>query len=356
MTPSGRRARVITQFAELGIDVLLVTHLPNVRYLSGFTGSNAIFVVAAGGCTLFTDPRYDIQAGEETDCPVRVVRGALWKSVVPLLAKKRYKRIGIESARMTVDTYRAIEGKLPLGAALVPLNGVIESARQVKSPEEIDAVRRAVQTCSAAFDRALKRFRPGMSELALAAELDFQMRKGGAERSSFETIVASGPRSALPHAHPTAASIESGPLLVDMGALQKGYCSDMTRMATVGPPSPRFRRAYRAVLEAQLAGVAAVRAGVTAHSVDAAARRVLRAAGLDQAFVHSTGHGLGLEIHEGPRLGRGEKARLAPGMLVTIEPGVYLEGAFGIRIEDTVLVTANGSEVLTPTSKELLAV
>ncbi|HBY63372.1 MAG TPA: aminopeptidase P family protein [Solibacterales bacterium] len=356
MNPESRRARILTQFPELGIDVLLVSHLPNVRYLSGFTGSNAMLVVAGSSSTLFTDPRYAIQAAQEADCGVKVVRGPLWKSVLPLLAAKRYQRVGIESARMTVDTFRALEGKLRMGASLVHVNGLVESARQVKSAAEIEAVRRAVATGSKAFEGALRSFRAGVSLVALAAELDYRMRKGGAERSSFETIVASGTRSALPHARPTAARIGPGPLLIDMGALHEGYCGDMTRMVTVGPPSAPFRRAYRAVLEAQQAAAAAVRPGVTAHSVDAAARKVLRASGLHQAFVHSTGHGLGLEIHEGPRLGRGEKTRLAAGMLITIEPGVYLEGDFGIRIEDTVLVTATGCEILTPTSKELLAV
>jgi Xaa-Pro aminopeptidase len=192
-----------------------------------------------------------------------------------------------------------------------------------------------------------------MRERDLAAEIDFRMRRLGAEKPSFETIVAAGERSALPHAHPTGAILKQGQLvLIDMGAFQEGYASDMTRMLFLGEPGARVRRLYRAVLEAQLAAIDAVRPGVTAARVDRAARDVLKAYKLERAFVHSTGHGLGLEIHELPRIGKKDKTPLAAGMAITIEPGVYLEGVGGIRIEDTVLVTRTGCEVLTPTSKE----
>ena len=180
------------------------------------------------------------------------------------------------------------------------------------------------------------------------------MRRLGAEKPSFETIVAGGARSALPHAQPTAARIANGQLVVvDMGAVQDGYCSDMTRMLFVGNAGAKVRRTYRAVLEAQLAAIDAVRAGAVTRNVDRAARRTLKGYGLDRAFVHSTGHGLGLEIHEPPRVGKRDKTRLEAGMAITIEPGVYVEGFGGIRIEDTVVVTENGCEILTPTSKEL---
>ncbi len=193
-----------------------------------------------------------------------------------------------------------------------------------------------------------------MRERDLAAEIDLRMRCLGAEKPAFETIVAAGARSALPHAHPTAALL--GPqqlVLIDMGSFLDGYASDMTRMLFLGRPNARVLRLYRAVLEAQLAAIDAVRPGVTTAYVDRRARNVLRAYDLDRAFVHSTGHGLGLEIHELPRIGRKDKTRLAAGMAITIEPGVYLEGAGGIRIEDTLVVTAHGCEVLTPTPKEL---
>ena len=225
----------------------------------------------------------------------------------------------------------------------------------VKSGPEIALIRRSVEVNSKAFEAALRTVRPGRTrEVDLAAEIDYRMRKLGAERPAFETIVASGPRSALPHAQPSQRiARENELLLIDMGATLDGYASDMTRVVFLGRPGTRIKRIYHAVLEAQLAAIDAVRPGVTAAYVDRQARRSLKSEKLDKAFVHSTGHGLGLEIHEPPRLGKGEKTRLREGMALTIEPGAYLEGFGGIRIEDTVVVTKNGCEVLTPTSKEV---
>jgi Xaa-Pro aminopeptidase len=225
----------------------------------------------------------------------------------------------------------------------------------VKSEAEIALVERSVQTNSAAYEKAMRRVRPGASEADLAAEIEYQMRRLGAQKPAFDTLVASGARSALPHAQATANRLENNQLLlVDVGASQDGYASDMTRMAFLGKPGGKVKRLYQAVLEAQLAALDAVRPGVRAEQVDRAARRILRAAGLDKAFVHSTGHGLGLEIHEPPRIGRRDRTVLAAGMAITIEPGAYLEGFGGVRIEDTVVVTGSGCRILTPTAKELL--
>jgi Xaa-Pro aminopeptidase len=224
----------------------------------------------------------------------------------------------------------------------------------LKSESEIELIERSVATNSEAFEQAAQRVRPGMREQDLAAEIEYRMRRLGAQKPSFETIVAAGERSALPHAHPTRAALEANQLvLVDMGAFRDGYASDMTRMLFLGAPAARVKRVYRAVLEAQLAAIDAVRPGVTSAQVDGRARDILKAYKLDHAFVHSTGHGLGLEIHEMPRIGRKDKTLLQAGMAITIEPGVYLEGFGGIRIEDTLVVTQTGSRVLTPTSKEL---
>jgi Xaa-Pro aminopeptidase len=267
------------------------------------------------------------------------------------------KRVGYEPARMTCDLFEALKARLPMRASLVPTPGWIEELRMVKTPEEIARIRRSVETNSRAFEQAVARVRPGMTEQRLAAELEYRMRRLGAEKPSFETIVAAGARSALPHAQPTAARLREGDLVVvDMGAFQDGYASDMTRVLFLGRPGARVKRTYRAVLEAQLAAIDRVRPGVGAAQVDRAARRVLKGYGLDGAFVHSTGHGLGLEIHEPPRIGMRSKAVLREGMAITIEPGVYLEGFGGIRIEDTIIVTASGCEMLTPTGKELRAI
>jgi Xaa-Pro aminopeptidase len=340
--------------AERKLDGLLVAFSPNLRYLTGFTGSNGSLLVLGGKSILFTDPRYQIQVAQEVTCRVKIAKGPLLMDVVAAIARLGLKRIGYEPARMTCNAYESLKSLLPMKASLEPVKGWIEELRMVKSPAEIALIHRSVQTNSRAFEQAVARVRPGMTEQDLAAELEYRMRRLGAEKPAFETIVAAGVRSALPHAQPTAARLKPRDLvLVDMGAQQDGYCSDMTRMLFLGTPTAKVKRVYRAVLEAQLAAIAAVRAGASTAAVDRVARKVLRGYGLDRAFVHSTGHGLGLEIHEPPRLGKRDKARLKAGMAITIEPGVYLEGFGGIRIEDTVVVTENGCEILTPTGKEL---
>jgi Xaa-Pro aminopeptidase len=349
-----RRRAVSDGLAARKLDALLVAFSPNLRYLSGFIGSNGCLLAMPEDAILFTDPRYRLQAAQETTARVKVCKSALVVDVLAAIARLGLKRVGYEPARMTCDLFEALKARLPMRASLAPVSGWIEGLRMVKTPEEIARIRRSVETNSRAFEAGVARVRPGMTERDLAAELEYRMRRLGAEKPSFETIVAAGARSALPHAQPTAARLSPGDLVVvDMGAFQEGYASDMTRMLYLGRPGARVKRTYRAVLEAQLAAIDRVRAGAAAAQVDRAARRVLKGYGLDRAFVHSTGHGLGLEIHEPPRIGMRDKTVLREGMAITIEPGVYLEGFGGIRIEDTVVVTANGCEILTPTAKEL---
>lgn len=349
-----RRGALLEQLEARKLDAFLVTGAPNVRYLTGFTGSNGMALVAGDAITLFTDPRYTIQAAQEAACRVKVSRGSLLKDVVAALARRRARRIGFERSRLGFDGYDYLRANAPLKSALTPILGLIERLRMTKSAAEIECIRRSVQLNSRAFEAAVKHIRPGIRELELAAEIDYRMRRLGAERPAFDTIVAFAERTALPHASPGGRALGTGqPVLIDMGASLEGYASDMTRVLHLGRAGARIARIYRAVLEAQLAAVAAVRPGITASGVDRAARSVLRRHGLERAFVHSTGHGLGLEIHEAPRLGRKEKIRLEPGMAITIEPGAYIEDTGGIRIEDTVVVTQTGCEVLTSTSKEL---
>jgi Xaa-Pro aminopeptidase len=349
-----RRQAVAAGLAGRKLDCLLVAFSPNLRYLTGFTGSSGALLILPGRSILFTDPRYQIQAAQESTCKIRIARGPLVVDVLATLSKAGVKRIGYEPARMTCDVFESIKSRLPLRASLEPVTGWIEELRMVKSAAELALIRRSVETNSRAFEQTIARVKPGIRERDLAAELEYRMRRGGAEKPSFETIVAAGVRSALPHAQPTGARLTAGDLVViDMGAFQDGYASDMTRMLSVGAPSARVKRMYRAVLEAQLAAIDAVRAGVTTVRVDAAARRVLAGYGLDRVFIHSTGHGLGLEIHEPPRLGKRDRHRLRAGMAITIEPGAYIEGFGGVRIEDTVVVTETGCEILTPTPKDL---
>jgi Xaa-Pro aminopeptidase len=349
-----RRDAVAAQFSGRKLDSFLVSFSPNLRYLTGFTGSNGNLLLLPGRAILFTDPRYQIQAAREVTCRIHISKGPLVPDVVSAIARLGLRRIAYEPARMTCDLLDSLQARMPMKSTLVPVNGCVEGLRMLKSDGEIALIRRSVETNSRAFEATVPRVRPGMKEQDLAAELEYRMRRLGAEKPAFETIVAGGERSALPHAQPTSAPLATGQLVVvDMGALREGYCSDMTRMLFLGAPSAKVKRAYRAVLEAQLAAIDAVRPGVSTARVDAAARKVLKTYGLADAFVHSTGHGLGLEIHEPPRIGRKDKTKLAPGMAITIEPGVYIEGFGGIRIEDTVVVTKTGCDILTPTAKSL---
>jgi Xaa-Pro aminopeptidase len=349
-----RRERVLATLAQKKIDALLVASPANVRYLAGFTGSNGLVLLAPRRAFLFTDPRYTIQASEESDCKVVTVRGPLAKAALGAIKRLKFKHIGIEAQHLKFDTWQYLNENLPPGAELAATRGCVEQARLIKEPAEQDLIRQSVLLNSRVFEAVLPAIRPGMTERDLAAEIEYRMRREGADGPAFETIVAAGPRSALPHAHPTGAALKTNQLLlIDMGTMLAGYASDMTRTVFLGAASRNFERVYRAVLEAQGAALDAVRAGVAAGTVDRAARSVLAKHGLEHAFVHSTGHGLGLEIHEPPRVGRAERTRLAAGMAITVEPGAYLDGLGGVRIEDTVLVTENGCEVLTPASKKL---
>ncbi len=350
-----RRRGVSARLGEQKVDALLVTSPANVRYLSDYAGSNGLMLVTPAEAHFFTDPRYGVEVSGMRGLRVHVAKGPLTAAVARLIKRKKLKKVGFEPAWLSFEDYTKIKEALPLGSSLQPAGKLVDEQRMVKSPAEIEKVRRSVRANSEAYLRTMRRVRLGASERDIAAELEYQQRILGAEKPAFETIVAAGPHSALPHARATAHRLEENELvLIDMGAMLDGYASDMTRVVSTGPPSKRLRDMYRAVLEAQLAALDAVRPGVTANRVDQAAREVLKRHKLDQAFVHATGHGLGLEIHEMPRIGRKEKTRLRAGMTITIEPGAYIEGLGGVRIEDTVLVTETGCEVLTPTPKEFV--
>ncbi len=348
-----RRERLLSAQQELRANGFVVTALPNVRYLSGFTGSNGALLLTRDRALLFTDPRYQIQAEEESDCEVKIAKGPLLREFSSWVRRLRLKALAFEAGRISLEDHRQLK-ELTDGIRLRPSSGAIESLRMVKSSTEIAAIKASVQLNSTALAQALRHFKPSITEVELAAEIEYRMRRLGADGPAFETIVASGKRSALPHARPTGGAIQQDQLLlVDMGANVAGYASDMTRTLAVGKLDSKKRRMYRAVLESQLAAVDTVEPGVSCANVDRAARNVLRRFGMEQLFIHSTGHGLGLEIHERPRVGRKERTKLEAGMVITIEPGVYQEGFGGVRIEDTVVVTSGGCQILTPTEKEL---
>jgi len=346
------------------LDGLVITHLPNIRYFSGFTGSSAVLVITQSNTVLFTDGRYPSQARAEVQgAKIIVGRKAPIFSAAAWLARNRPKfrksriRIGVEGEHLPIAARTRFSKILPSGFLLREAPQLAEQARMIKDAAEIELIRRAAHLAAGLFGLVLERLRSGITEAEVAAELEYAARKSGAEAMSFPTIIGAGPRSALPHARASQAVIPpSGFVVCDFGVILAGYCSDMTRTVHVGQPSVEARKLYAAVLESQQAAVAAVRPGIKVADVDRVARKQLQKQGLSGYFTHSTGHGVGLEIHESPRLAAGQNELLRPGMVITIEPGVYVPGKWGVRIEDMVLVTERGCEVLTPTSKELITV
>jgi Xaa-Pro aminopeptidase len=356
MNYSGRKKKAGVAAAAAGVDGLLVTHLPDVRYLCGFTGSNAALVLAGGRSVLFTDGRYTAQAKLEA-VGTRVVIAAKPAVVAACewMESAKVRRCGFDAAHTTVAALegmkKALSAKLRRGM-LVPVGSLVAGLREVKDADEVLRIRGAALVGCGLFEGLLTYLEAGLTETEVAASMEYAARLAGAEGMSFETIVASGERSALPHGRATGARLpKRGFVTLDFGVILDGYCSDMTRTVHMGKALPGERDVYDFVLEAQEAAVAAVAPGVTAEDVDEAARSVLRRVKLDKYFSHSTGHGVGLEIHEGPRLAAKQKQILQEGMVITIEPGVYMPGKFGVRIEDMVLVTAAGGEVLTPSVK-----
>lgn len=341
------------------MDYFLVTHSPNIRYLCGFTGSAGALLVSGGGSVFFTDGRYTSQAREQVQgASVQIEkRSPVMAAAGWLQGKRSAKRLGIEADHLTVASEARLRSLLPKPWRLVPLSGTVARQRIIKDAAEIELVRQAVNLGSSLFPSLIKTIRPGVPETTVAAKLEYAARQAGAEGMSFDTIVAAGPRSALPHGRASAAPIpRHGFVVLDFGVILAGYCSDMTRTVAVGSPSAVERGWYDAVLDTQLAGIEAFRPGVTAGDVDLASRKVLKRSKLAKYFTHSTGHGVGLEIHESPRLAAGETTVLEPGMVLTIEPGVYIPGRGGVRIEDMILVTKTGCEILTPTTKDLITI
>jgi Xaa-Pro aminopeptidase len=364
MDHRGRQQRLQDSLSTHRLDALLVTHPANLRYLCGFTGSSGALLLTEKKAVFITDGRYTEQARAEVGTAQVVIarRGPLaaaaaWLSAHRKKGRRAPSKIGIESEHMNVAARSRLAGILPSGFRLREAPALVEQARMVKDDEEIACVRSAVLLGASLFDRVLEVIRPGVRETEVAAEMEYAARKAGAEAMSFETIIASGERSALPHGRASQAAIpEQGFVVCDFGVILSGYCSDMTRTVYVGRPSAEARGVYQAVKQAQQAAVDAVRPGISVSEVDRASRKSLQKSGLAKYFTHSTGHGVGLEIHEAPRVAAGQTEILQLGMVITIEPGVYVPGKWGVRIEDMVVVTERGCEVLTPTSKGLVAI
>jgi Xaa-Pro aminopeptidase len=360
MDHQGRLERLQQALRQQRFDTLLVTHPPNVTYLCGFTGSAAVMAVSPNGAMLFTDGRYIAQAREQVQ-GARILIGHRppLLAAAARLAKRsgsKTRVLGIEAEHLSVASRTRLSAALPRFFRLKPAPALVEQSRMIKDAEEIDLIRRAVRLGAGLFDTILETIRHGIRESDVAAEIEHAARRAGAEGMSFPTIIAAGRRSALPHGRASTEPIAEGFVVCDFGVILAGYCSDMTRTVYVGRPTADARLFYQAVWEAQQAGIEAVRPGATVGQVDRAARIALRKAGLARYFTHSTGHGVGLEIHEAPRIAAAQPEILRPGMVITIEPGAYVPGRWGVRIEDMVVVTDSGCEILTPATKELITI
>ena len=344
-------------------DTLLVSDLENARYLTGFSGSNALLIVTQNEAVFLTDGRYLLQASREVPGweIVIVPQGSVLAEVAgEHLKRLGSRRVGFEAGNLTVSGYEASKKAVPDGMELIGRGGLVEGVRAIKDADEIKAIRAAVVIADACFDFIRQTVKSGITEKQLAWEMETFMRQTkGATRLSFDSLIGSGPQSALIHGKPSdrviGASGQPEFLLCDFGCELNNYCSDITRTFVVGgPPTEEQTRLYEAVLRAQLASIAAIKPGVTGKSVDTVARDILTAAGFGEAFGHGLGHQLGRVVHDGPAFSQKAEVTLAPGMVVTVEPGAYLENFGGVRIEDDVLVTETGCEVLTQSPKALI--
>lgn len=354
---NGKRLSALRErLAEQNLDAFIVASWPNRPYLSGFTGSHGTLVITAGESILLTDSRYREQAAAQA-AHFQIEDEGLdgLAALAALMDRLRPLRTGFESRAVTVASLKQWEERLGGLTTLVPVENLVEELRLVKDEEEVRLLRQAAELADRGFEHLLEIIRPGRTEREISLELEFFLRRQGAEKAGFDFIVASGPRGSLPHGVASDRPIGRGELVtIDFGCFYGGYTSDITRTVAVGAPAGEWREIYEVVRQAQEAGVAAVRPGLTGGEVDAVAREVIAQAGFAERFGHGLGHGVGREIHEGPRLRRNGTDVLRPGMVVTVEPGVYLPGQGGVRIEDMVLVTETGGERLTHARRDLV--
>ena len=352
-----RRDRLAARLPDLGLEALLVTRLPNTRFLTGFTGSNGQIVMTGDVGVFFTDGRYTEQSRHEVPDLERVIYSADFpQALAAACGKLGVTRVGFEAAGVTYKTYEELTAKAD-GLLLSPVGDEVERLRWIKDEEELRLIDRAQEATDSAFDEILGKLREGVTERDLALELESAMRRAGADGLSFETIMAFGENAAEPHHDPTDRPLRRGDVVkMDFGALAGGYHADMTRTVAFGEPPAELREVHDLVRRAQQAGIDAVRAGITGKEADRASRRVIEEAGQGEAFSHSLGHGVGLEVHEGPTLRSISDDVLPSGAVVTVEPGVYLPGLGGVRIEDMVEVTQDGCRVIPRSRRDLVVV
>jgi len=341
-------------FKEHNIDALLITSGYNRRYITGFTGTAGVVIVTQNQAVFITDFRYTQQAAKEIS-GFEIVQHTkpIMEEVGNQLEKMNVKSVGFEKDAMTYAMFEVYQKAVK--SELVPVSGLVEKIRLIKTEQEIKIIKAAADIADAAFKHIITYITPGKTELEVSNELEFFMRKQGASSSSFDIIVASGLRSALPHGVATSKVIEKGDFVtLDFGALYNGYVSDITRTVAIGEPSEKLKEIYQVVLDAQMKSLDEIKAGMTGIQADAVARDHIKSKGYGEAFGHSLGHGLGLEVHEGPGLSFRSETVLEPGMVITIEPGIYVPDVGGVRIEDDTVVTSSGLEKLTHSTKELL--
>jgi Xaa-Pro aminopeptidase len=352
-----RADRVAGRLPEKGVDLLLVTHLPNLRYLTGFTGSNGMAVVGEGVRRFVTDFRYVEQAAQQVEGFDREQGPQDFITALEKGWPEGELTLGFEDDHMSVRSHQRLRAVLPERIALKAAGGVVEAERAVKEPGELEKIAAAAALADEVYGWLREQGLVGRTEHEVAVALEHEMRRRGASGPSFPSIVASGPRGALPHASPSDEAIERGTLVtLDMGVVLDGYCSDCTRTWATGELPDELAEIYALTLQAQLAALDAVRPGPTGAEVDAVARDMIAEAGHGEHFGHGLGHGVGVEVHEAPRLARTAKDALVAGNVVTVEPGIYLPGRGGVRIEDLVAVTEGGRDVMTGTTKELVVV
>jgi len=355
---SKRRIALLRErMQRLGLDAFIVSSLPNVRYLSGFSGSNGLCVVRKNEASFLTDSRYTQQSRREVKSWKRVIAmNGLFEETVRHGLLRGCRNVGFESHALTYAQYRTLKN-LVNDVPFVSTKDVVESIALVKEKREVECIRAAVRISDRVFDEVLHSIKPGVTELEIAAEISYQHKKYGAERDAFEPIVASGERGALPHARASSKKIRNRELVtLDFGCTVRGYNSDITRTVAVGNASVKARNLYNVVLNAQLEAIGAAKAGMFARDLDAVARHRITSEGYGKYFIHSLGHGLGLQVHEAPRVSSLSKEELVPGSVITIEPGIYIPRFGGIRIEDDVLLTSDGCEVLNTAPKNFMIV
>lgn len=342
------------EFEQHGIDAMLLTSTYNVRYMTGFTGSAGTAIVTKDRAVFITDFRYTEQAGKQAQgYEVRQAGKGMLDEVVKVVKELGIRQLGFEQDHVTYALHNKFSSNID--AALVPVSGLIEKIRMTKTDEELAVLKAAAEIADAAFRHITEFIAPGKTELEVSNELEFFMRKQGATSSSFDIIVASGMRSALPHGVASDKVIETGDFVtLDFGALYNGYVSDITRTVAIGEPSEKLKEIYNIVLEAQVTALEKIKPGMTGKEADAISRDIIKAKGYGEAFGHSLGHGIGLEVHEGPGLSHASETVLEKGMTVTVEPGIYLPGVGGVRIEDDIIITGTGNERLTHSTKDLL--